>query len=141
MATINEKRQAIQQLNVLSRRKDDAEDDGFLADVGAEWLRVSAAMAERVRKTGKSCKGQLVVTIDLLGYKSKNGEVKIDPKVQAIKTKQPPTTIERNIELYAGHEGELSTVPVQEEMGPLFDPKVVEGGKVEPIGKGKKVAT
>jgi hypothetical protein len=127
MATIDEPNNAMIRLNALVRNTDDPDDNGALADMGSEVLRVYNECAAFTRRTGKACKGQVTVIFDLKASKSEK-ETEVDVSIQPIKTKSPPKTLPRKKRTWAGHDGEISTIPVQEDL-PLMGIKgAVEGG-------------
>jgi hypothetical protein len=118
----------------------DPDDEGFQVELGEALLNASEVLAKKVRQTNKACKGSVTLKFELKGYRTKNKEVAIDLETPEVASKLPSLGKRRSTTLYAGHDGELSDMPVQEAM-PLYDrPKVIEGGKVENIEdkKGKK---
>lgn len=128
MATVDQHDNAVIRLNAIMRSGDDS-DEGFLADIGRELLRVYNESAAFTRQTDKACKGQVVVTFDFKASRSDGGEVEVDVSMQPIKTKSPPKTFARKKRTFAGHDGEISTVPVQEELPIMGIKGSVEGGK------------
>lgn len=127
MATVSDPDNALVRLNDIMRTGAD-EDNGFLADIGREFLRVYGECAAYSRLTDKACKGQLVVTIDFKAFKSER-EYEVDVTMQPIKTKAPPKTHARKKRTFAGHDGELHTVAVQPELPIMGIKGSVEGGK------------
>lgn len=141
MSTISDPGNALQRLAHLLTEAEDPDDRGPLAEAGQDLLNVADVVAKKVRQTNKACKGEVIIRFRLKGYRTKNKEVAIEVEPE-ITNKKPNLAKSRGIQLFAGHDGELSTVPVQEEM-PLFtkeSAKAIEGGKVENIEgkKGKK---
>jgi hypothetical protein len=132
MSSISDPKNAIQQIAFRLKDSKDPDDPGVLAEFGDELLAAAATMARKVRQTNKACTGEVTLTFKLKAYRTPNREVAIELH-DAIKSKKPTLTRERSVQLYAGHDGELETQPVQEEM-PLFDKEsatVIDGGKVE----------
>lgn len=130
MSSISDPNNAVQQLAYRLVDNDDADDPGLLADAGKELLEVAAIMAKKVRQTNKACTGEVTLTFKIKAHRTKNKEVALEFE-PTIKSKKPHLSRARGVQLYAGHEGELETRPVQEEM-PLFTKdtaKVVEGDK------------
>lgn len=138
MATVNDPDNALVRLNAIMRNGGDPDDQGMLADIGREVLRVYNECAEFTRRTGKACKGQVSVTLDMKAFKSET-ETEVDFAMQPIKTKSPPKTLPRKKRTFAGHDGEISTVPVQVEMPIMGIKGSVEGGKKDAPSEGKKV--
>lgn len=130
MATVSDPDNALVRLNAIMRDSNNPDDNGMLHDIGSETLRVYNEVAEFVRRTGNKCSGQVLVVIDLKGFKSET-ETEIDMHMQPIKTKSPPKTLPRKKRTFAGHDGEISTVPVQEELPIMGIKGSVEGGKKE----------
>ncbi len=128
MATVNDPDNAVVRLNVIMRSGDES-DAGFLADIGREVLRVYNECAEYVRATDKPCKGQATIVFDFKGSRSDGDEVEIDVTMQPIKTKSPPKTFARKKRTFAGHDGEISTVPTQVELPIMGIKGSVEGGR------------
>jgi hypothetical protein len=142
MATISDPNNAVQQLAYRLNDPEDPDDDGFLAEAGKELLDTAAAIAAKVRQTNTACKGSVTITFKMHASRTANREVKIEIE-PALASKKPMLARPRKQELYAGHEGDLSTLPVQEDMGPLFtkeSARAIEGGKSETKAetKGKK---
>lgn len=137
MATISDPGNALQRIAHLLTEAEDPDDRGPLHEAGEELLAVAAQLAKKVRQTNKACKGSVTVKFNLHAYRTKNKEVALDIEPD-ISSKKPNLARHRGVQLYAGHEGELETQPVQEEM-PLFVPKTIEGGKIdEKPEKGRK---
>ena len=142
MSSISDPNNAVQQLAYRLVDAEDPDDPGLLAEVGDELLSVSAIVAKKVRQTNRACTGEVTLTFKIKAHRTKNKEVAVEFE-PVIKSKKPHLSRARGVQLYEGHEGELETQPVQEEM-PLFTKdtaKVVEGNKgTETAGKaGKKV--
>lgn len=138
MATVDDPDNALIRLNAIMRDGGNPDDNGMLFDIGKETLRVYNEIAEYVRRTGAKFTGQVTVVIDLKGFKSET-ETEIDLHMQPIKTKSPPRTASRKKRTFAGHDGEISTVPVQVEMPTMGIRGSVEGGKKEAPTTAKKV--
>ncbi len=138
MSSISDPNNAIQRIAFLLRDAEDPDDSGVLAEFGEALLDAAAVMAKKVRQTNKACTGEVTLTFKMKGFRTKNREVAIELEEPGIKVKKPSLSKTRSVQLYAGHDGELETQPVQEEM-PLFtkdSARVVEG-RAEPE-KGKK---
>lgn len=130
MATVNDPDNAMIRLNAIMRSGDE-KDAGFLADIGREVLRIYNECAAYTRQTDKACKGQATVIFDFKSSRSEGNEVEVDVTMQPIKTKSPPKTFARKKRTFAGHDGEISTVPVQEELPIMGIKGAVDGGKNE----------
>lgn len=130
MATVNDPDNAMIRLNAIMRSGDE-NDAGFLADIGREVLRVYNECADYVRMTDNTCKGQVAVIVDFKAFRSDGEEVEVDVTMQPIKTKEPPKTFVRKKRTFAGHDREISTVPVQEELPIMGIKGAVDGGKIE----------
>jgi hypothetical protein len=142
MATINDPNNALQQLAYRLNDASDPDDDGLLAEVGKGLLDTAQRVAAKVRETNKAAKGEVVLRFKIGAHRTKNNEVAVEFE-PLVTTKMPELTKARGIQFFAGHEGELSTQPVQEEMGPLFNKdtaRSIEGGKSDEKTekKGKK---
>lgn len=118
MSQISNPGNALQQLVHLLKKADDDEDPGLMTECGEVLLRVAAIMAKKVRQTQKACKGDVTLKFSLKAYRTKNNEVALDIE-PAITSKQPQLAQERGVMLFAGHDGELSTTAIQEDL-PLF---------------------
>jgi hypothetical protein len=128
MATVNDPDNAVIRLNVIMR-SGDTDDPGFLADMGREVLRVYNECAFFTRQTDKACKGQVTVIFDFKASRSEGEEVEVDVSMQPVKTKSPPKTFARKKRTFAGHDGEISTVPTQVELPIMGIKGSVDGGK------------
>jgi hypothetical protein len=132
MATVNDPDNALIRLNVILRDQGNPDDQGLLVDIGREVLRIYNECADYTRKTGSKCKGQVNVVIDFSAFKSER-ETEVDFHMQPIKTKGPPKTLARKKRTFAGHDGEISTVPVQEELPIMGIKGSVDGGKKQQV--------
>lgn len=128
MSQISKPSNALNTLVHLLKKADDPDDPGLMVEVGDALLKTAAVMAKKVRQTGKACKGDVTLKFSLKAYRTKNNEVALE--IEPITTcKQPQLAQERAVQLFAGHEGELSTTAIQEEL-PMFSKdsaKVVDG--------------
>lgn len=118
MSQISNPSNALQQLVHLLKKADDDEDPGLMTECGEALLKVAAIMAKKVRQTQKACKGDVTLKFALKAYRTKNNEVALDIE-PIITSKQPQLAQERGVMLFAGHDGELSTTAIQEDL-PLF---------------------
>lgn len=119
--------QAFQRLAAILQDREDPDDKGPLAEVSDHFNDLSCAMRAYVERTGKACKGQIVFTINLKGFRTKGKEVGME--VETGVTHKAPPKPKRGTMLYLDHEGTAHTAPVQEDL-PIFNAKVViQGGK------------
>jgi hypothetical protein len=118
VSQISDPNNAIQRIAQLLLDKEDPDDPGVLSEAGEALLDVAAVMAKKVRQTGKACKGEVTIKLPLKAYRTKNNEVAVEIE-PVIGSKKPQLARDRGVMLFAGHDGELSTTAVQEEM-PLF---------------------
>jgi hypothetical protein len=118
VSQISDPNNAIQRVAHQLADREDADDPGLLKEFGEELLAVGEAIAARVRQTNKAFKGHVTLKLNLHGYRTKGKEVAVDIEPD-ISAKKPNRARKRGVTMYLGHNGELSTVPVQEEM-PLF---------------------
>lgn len=140
MATVSDPENALQRLHVIMQDNENPDEQGMLADMGRELLRVYGECASFTRATKKACKGQVVVTFDLHACRTEGDkETEVSIALQPIKTKSPPKTFARKKRTFAGHDGEISTVPVQEELPIMGIKGSVDGGKKEAPPVAKKV--
>lgn len=119
MSTISDPNNAVLRIAQLLKDYDDPDDPGWQTELGDALLKASAVLAKKVRQTNKACKGSVQVKFDLKGYRTKNKEVAIEIEVPEPTTKVPSLAKKRGTMLFAGHDGELSTTAIQEDM-PLF---------------------
>lgn len=139
MATVSDHENAMQRLHAIMQDKDNPDEQGMLADMGRELLRVYNECQEFTRRSGgKACKGQVTVVFDLHSFKSET-EIEVDLTMQPIKTKSPPKTFARKKRTFATRDGEISTVPTQEELPIMGIKGSVDGGKKEAPTAAKKV--
>lgn len=140
MSTISDPSNAVTRLAHLLTDSEDPDDLGMLAEFGEEILVVARAIAAKVRQTNKACKGSATLKLNLHGYRTKNKEVAIEIEPD-LTSKKPNMARKRGAQVYAGHEGELSTQAIQEEM-PLFTKdtaKAIDGGKDDQGKKAKAI--
>lgn len=119
MSQISDPSNAVLRIAQLLKDSDDPDDPGWQTELGDALLKASAIMAKKVRQTNKACKGSVTVKFELLGKRTPNKEVAIEISVPEPAVKVPSLAKKRTTQLFAGHDGELSTTAVQEEM-PLF---------------------
>lgn len=120
MAQISDPNNAVLRIAHELKDSDDPDDPGWQTELGDALLKSAATIAKKVRQTNKACKGSVTVTFELKGYRTKNKEVAIEIETPEPKTKVPSLAKKRSTMLYAGHDGELSTTAIQEEMDGLF---------------------
>ena len=129
MATVDDPDTVVQRLHVIMRDGNDPDDQGMLVDMGRELLRVYNACAAYTRRTGgKAFKGTATVVFEFHSHKSET-ETEVDITMRPITSKQPPLTMPRKKRTFAGHDGEISTVPIQEELPITGIKGSVNGGK------------
>ncbi len=143
MSQISDPSSALTRLVHLLKKADDDDDPGLMTEVGDALLKVASVMAKKVRQTGKACKGDVTLKFQFKAYRTKNNEVALEIE-PVTSTKQPQLAQERGVMLFAGHDGELSSTPVQEEL-PMFSrenarvvPGVGNDEQAEKATKGKK---
>jgi hypothetical protein len=137
MSQISDPGNALQRITHLLIEAEDPDDRGPLYEAGEEVLSTAKQMATKVRQTNKACTGEATLKFKMKAYRTKNKEVAIEIE-PIITSKKPSLARNRGVQLYAGHEGELSTTAVQEEM-PLFTKdtaKSIDGGKSETANEG-----
>lgn len=118
MSQISDPSNALQRLVHLLKKADDDEDPGLMTEVGEALLQTAAIMAKKVRQTQKACKGDVTIKFAVKAYRTKNNEVALEIE-PIVTSKQPQLAQERGVMLFAGHDGELSTTAIQEEL-PMF---------------------